>query len=330
MRLPRLLCEIAFLILAADVALAGPQQDKQAEGEETIGRALALSDIRATNASAFRLKATFQSLGAPQAIPGSYSEAWISREQWHREIEVDDSRMIEVGGPGKEWLLHTAKGHPFGATLVTNALIPNIKPGKIKAIKIRILGGVTTKCVETETEFSQEVYCVDPIHYVLLLHETAIKSNPMHHSTFVYRNYTKFGDHLFPMSVEYLAEGKPEMEIKIVELVPGGHPDPAQFTPLQGAEEVANCPWNEMTPPQGKFTPDPGFPKDTHINHALVVLWMILGTDGVPHDVRVSQSSGPAFDTQALLTVAHWQFKPFTCRGEPVASPINVEFSFRR
>lgn len=150
------------------------------------------------------------------------------------------------------------------------------------------------------------------------------------HLSYVYRDYERFGDRLFPRSIQYSKEGQAGVEINISELVREPSADPSQFAPLSGGVETSNCLPSDMTPPRAEARPDPTFPKGERANRTLVILWAIVGTDGLPHNIRVANSGGAAFDTEAVRAVARWRFRPSTCRGEPVAATINIELDFRR
>jgi TonB family protein len=139
-----------------------------------------------------------------------------------------------------------------------------------------------------------------------------------------------YGDHVFLRSVQYLREGQPGVEINISELIPEPSPDSSQFAPLSGALELTNCLAKEMTPPRAESTPEPDFPKGEHTDRALVVLYLIVGIDGMPHDIQVARSGGTVFDAEAVRAVERWRFKPSTCRGEAVAAQIVIEVDFRR
>jgi TonB family protein len=60
-----------------------------------------------------------------------------------------------------------------------------------------------------------------------------------------------------------------------------------------------------------------------------VVLWLIVGPDGRPRDLRVSRSLGMGLDERALQAVRQWKFEPALKDGHPVAVQMNVEVSFR-
>jgi TonB family protein len=59
-----------------------------------------------------------------------------------------------------------------------------------------------------------------------------------------------------------------------------------------------------------------------------VVLWLVVGADGLPHNIRVTQSLGYGLDEEAIKTLNAWRFKPATMDGQPVAAAINVEMNF--
>jgi TonB family protein len=46
-------------------------------------------------------------------------------------------------------------------------------------------------------------------------------------------------------------------------------------------------------------------------------------------DLCVSQAGGAGLDEQAVKTVARWKSEPATQEGQPVATRIKVEVSFR-
>ncbi len=59
------------------------------------------------------------------------------------------------------------------------------------------------------------------------------------------------------------------------------------------------------------------------------VLWLVVGTDGIPRDIRVARSIGMGLDEKAIEAIKRWTFQPALKDGQPVAVQINVEVSFR-
>jgi TonB family protein len=56
-----------------------------------------------------------------------------------------------------------------------------------------------------------------------------------------------------------------------------------------------------------------------------VVVGMIVGTDGVPSDLKIVQSAGPFIDKSVLAAVSQYRFKPGTVSNQPIAIPLNLE-----
>ena len=87
-----------------------------------------------------------------------------------------------------------------------------------------------------------------------------------------------------------------------------------------------------VSAPRATFAPLPksdGDPKAK--DEGPCILWLIVGTDGRPLDVRVARLSGRGreMDEKAVETVKKWRFEPANKDGHPVAAEINVEVSFR-
>jgi TonB family protein len=55
------------------------------------------------------------------------------------------------------------------------------------------------------------------------------------------------------------------------------------------------------------------------------VLWLIVGPDGTPRDIKVARALGMGLDQKAIEAVRNWKFEPALKDGKPVAVQINVE-----
>jgi TonB family protein len=229
-----------------------------------------------------------------------------------------------------KWSLDIPSRPPKEAMVVHNilglAILP-LKHQKVKAVVNKDVEGVTAQCVESETKFTEDEYCVDPRDNTLLLQQHHFRQVSRFSST-VYRNYQKFGEHLFPRSVHYTGDEKIEVEIAISELVAEPSPEPSQFIPPSGAVETTNCLPGDLTPPRTKSAPNPTFPSN-ETDRSSVVLGLIVGADGRPFDIEVAKSGGIAFDAEAVRTAERWLFIPALCRDEPVPVAINIELEFQ-
>jgi TonB family protein len=86
-----------------------------------------------------------------------------------------------------------------------------------------------------------------------------------------------------------------------------------------------------VSAPKTIFAPDPEYSEEARKAkyQGTVVLWLIVGPDGRPHDLRVSRSVGMGLDEKAIEAVRTWRFEPALKDGRPVSVQINVEVSFR-
>lgn len=62
----------------------------------------------------------------------------------------------------------------------------------------------------------------------------------------------------------------------------------------------------------------------------VVVLRMIVDTDGMARDIHVVRSYRPDFDANAVKAVKEYRFKPAMREGKPVAVSIKMEVNFKR
>lgn len=86
-----------------------------------------------------------------------------------------------------------------------------------------------------------------------------------------------------------------------------------------------------VSAPRALYAPDPEYSEEARKAkyQGTVVLWVIVGPDGRPHDIRVQRSVGMGLDEKAIEAVRTWKFEPARKDGQPVAVQINVEVNFR-
>ncbi len=86
-----------------------------------------------------------------------------------------------------------------------------------------------------------------------------------------------------------------------------------------------------VSPPRALDTPDPEYSEEARKAkyQGTCVLWLIVGPDGKPRDVKVARALGMGLDEKAIQAVRNWKFEPAMKDGKPVAVQINVEVNFR-
>jgi TonB family protein len=114
-----------------------------------------------------------------------------------------------------------------------------------------------------------------------------------------------------------------------------------KFVPLDANSAIPNksaeaCPpppppeQQHEKPPQLIYAPDPEYSleaKKKNIN-GTVQISLIVGLDGVPHDISVHQKLGYGLDEKAMEVVRKWRFRPALKDGEPVEKQAYVEIMF--
>jgi protein TonB len=79
--------------------------------------------------------------------------------------------------------------------------------------------------------------------------------------------------------------------------------------------------------PRPIYAPDPDFPEKARKEHPKekIVLRLVVGSNGLPRDIRVQSSLSPELDEAATNAVKKWKFAPATKDGQPAAVKIDVE-----
>jgi TonB family protein len=85
-----------------------------------------------------------------------------------------------------------------------------------------------------------------------------------------------------------------------------------------------------VSAPKAIYAPDPEYSEEARkVKHmGTVVLWLVVGPDGKPRDIKVLRTLGLGLDEKAIEAVRNWRFEPAMKDNKPVAVQINVEVNF--
>jgi TonB family protein len=87
----------------------------------------------------------------------------------------------------------------------------------------------------------------------------------------------------------------------------------------------------EGSPPTCKYCPSPEYSKEARKKkyEGVVVLFVVVSTEGKATNIQVVKSQGLGLDEKAVEAVRKWRFKPATFQGKPVPMKVPVEITFR-
>ena len=93
-----------------------------------------------------------------------------------------------------------------------------------------------------------------------------------------------------------------------------------------GFRHTARC----ATAPIAIIQKQPSSPNNIPASHeaGTVIIDMIVGTDGLTHNIHVKRSLNPELDEQAVTQVKQWKFQPGKCQGVPVPVALSVMVDF--
>jgi TonB family protein len=86
-----------------------------------------------------------------------------------------------------------------------------------------------------------------------------------------------------------------------------------------------------VSAPRAIYDPDPEYSEEARKakHQGTVILWIVVGADGRPRDIRVQRALGLGLDEKAVEAVRTWRFAPAMKDGHPVAVEVNIEVNFR-
>jgi TonB family protein len=159
----------------------------------------------------------------------------------------------------------------------------------------------------------ERIFCVDPLRRLILREQ--LGSSPAASST---------GGVHFSMTITYShVELNPALEASIF-----------QFQPPDGSHEASAAAQKtaaRIDPPVVISKHEPKYSSEARKAglQGSVLVSLVVGTDGIPQNVKVLRGLGLGLDEKAVEAVQGWKFQPARKAGEPIAVPAQVEVNFR-
>ena len=87
----------------------------------------------------------------------------------------------------------------------------------------------------------------------------------------------------------------------------------------------------DVTSPRVIYKVDPAYTEDARAQKiaGATILSVVIGIDGLAHDISIVKSLDPGLDQMAAEAVEKWHFAPGTLKGEPVAVRATIEINFK-
>lgn len=85
-----------------------------------------------------------------------------------------------------------------------------------------------------------------------------------------------------------------------------------------------------VSPPRTLYDPEPEYSEEARKAkyQGVCVLYVEVGADGRPRNIRVVRTLGLGLDEKAMEAVKTWKFEPGMKDGKPVAVAVNIEVTF--
>jgi TonB family protein len=243
-------------------------------------------------------------------------------------------RRTRVAAGRKLWLLDSAATVPehiddilgFSDMAKFNPKLWNSN----RKVEDREVKGSNARCIESRDPSGRtHALCFDKISGTVVAEVRPLLLPSLAERVCFYSDYQKFGDRVFARSYECDdVDNHPKLQARIVELAADPVPDPAFFGPLDGAKESVNC-LGPVKVPTPVYSPDPTMPPGTSRGSTtMVMMSIIVGTDGKPYNLRITSAPNHDFDEAALKAVRQWRFKAATCDGDRVEREMAIETEF--
>jgi hypothetical protein len=297
-------------------------------------------DLRSPGNPPFQLDANILFTdSAGKKFPGTYSLFWSSPDQWREEIHLGPYKRIRVGAPGKYWQQRSIDyelPHVFELSNMLGyaALLRREAQSSNGKLKSRNDHGVKLDCVEPQVRrgHPDKEICLDSSDGTLKwekLETGGTEALPAMTSR-EYSDFTKFGDRVFPKSIRGMAGRDSLIDFSVTHLGPLDHTDASLFAALPGAQSWARCESPDEIKSEFVQQPFPVYPEVSKTNHVqgIVVMYDVIGEDGVPRNLKVLSSPDKNLTASALTAVGGWRYAPRTCNGVPFAVEDIVHIIF--
>jgi TonB family protein len=83
--------------------------------------------------------------------------------------------------------------------------------------------------------------------------------------------------------------------------------------------------------PEVIYSPNPPYPEQARNAgvEGTVTVVLVVGEDGTPRSIRVTEGLGTAVDGSVTKTLSQWRFRPLVVNGQSMITPLIIDVSFK-
>lgn len=313
-----------FLLTILFTAYTSAAPDASSRAQNLIEQATAAASV--LDSPGLRMEARVRVDNDGKPLEGTYSLQRNGPDQWREEITFPGYSEVRVGTNGVVYLKRSSDFEPYRVSQLRQTiglsarLHPGPYPGEVaKKIHEEKISGTKVNCIEfiSEQGHKRDV-CVDETTGMLRRDKQG----------FIDGDFQPAGAKPFPRSMSLKENGKVLVEVSVTELSTGNSLSDALFQPVQSAVSTAGC-FSPVPAHKIKDVP-PRYPEGDKIARlqGTVAVYGIIGTNGKPRNLKVVSGATPTMNESALTSLAHWQFAPATCSGNPVEMEIVLEVHY--
>lgn len=325
----------ALFLMASASCFAGSRKSSQ-EAEALLARARQLSDLKAKGSPPFDLDATFTLYNlAGDHTQGVYRLMWASPSEWREEVMLPGQNTVAVEHAGESWHTSVLPYTPYLIFQLRQALaFPSrlqVPPKeKLTKVKERKIDGVTAECVGYRYSHPRarvETFCFDHASGYLISDVSR-----EWYTTLEFSDYKTVGSKSFPQTLRVLQNGQLIVEVKLVSLIPDFAVTPALFAPPLGIHPSpsTSCRDASVVAAHILSAPPPKYPEYA-LEHRItgrVVMYAVIGKDGVPRGLDILHSPSQVLSDASLAAVRQWRYAPYRCASVPVAVTTSIDVNF--
>lgn len=326
-------CALLFLVSVS--CFAGSRKSSQ-EAEALLAKARELSDLKAKGSPGFDLDASFTLYNlAGGHTQGVYRLMWASPTEWREEVLLPGESVVNVEHAGQSWHSSPVPYTPYLIFQVQQALTfpsrlklpPRAKLSKVKGTKIDSAPAECVSYFQPHARKQGDTFCFDEASG-RLIQEMARGW----YTTLEFSDYTSVGSKSFPQTLRVLQNGQLIVEVKLVSLIPDFAVTPALFAPPPGIHPAPStrCSGASIVPAHVLAQPEPMYPEYAKVHRitGTVVIYAVIGKDGVPRGLDILHSPSQVLSDASLAAVRQWRYAPYRCASVPVAVTTSIDVNF--